>query len=117
MISYDNLIIQRQTHNWQSFSIFLFDHAIQLPKWALFCQPYAVCAGMEPRQDFLPCGPARIPYVAEKESKLELASAMVRQVMPEFSAQKNVIIMCGSWYVCRAKGTERESRRLAERAF
>ena len=60
----------------------LFDHAIQLPKWALFCQPYAVCAGMEPRQDFLPCGPARIPYVAEKESKLELASAMVRQVMP-----------------------------------
>ena len=35
----------------------------------------------------------------KKESKLELASAMVCQVMPEFSAQKNVIILCDSWYV------------------
>ena len=35
----------------------------------------------------------------KKESKLELASAMVRQVMPEFSAQRNVIILCDSWYV------------------
>ena len=35
----------------------------------------------------------------KKESKLELASAMVRQVMPEFSTQKNVIILCDSWYV------------------
>lgn len=35
----------------------------------------------------------------KKESKLELASAMVRQVMPEFHAQKNVIILCDSWYV------------------
>ena len=50
----------------------------------------------------------RISYLAvplgyrmwqKKESKLELASAMVRQVMPEFSAQKNVIILCDSWYV------------------
>lgn len=31
-------------------------------------------------------------------SKLELAVSMVRQVMPEFSAQKNVIILCDSWY-------------------
>ena len=36
---------------------------------------------------------------SKKESKLELASAMVRQVMPEFSAQRNVIILCDSWYV------------------
>ena len=36
--------------------------------------------------------------MAEKESKLELAASMVRQVMPEFSAQKNVIILCDSWY-------------------
>ena len=35
----------------------------------------------------------------KKESKLELASTMVRQVMPELSAQKNVIILCDSWYV------------------
>lgn len=35
----------------------------------------------------------------KKESKLELASAMVRHVMPTFSAQKNVIILCDSWYV------------------
>ena len=50
----------------------------------------------------------RISYLAvplgyriwqKKESKLELASAMVRQVMPEFSAQTNVIILCDSWYV------------------
>ena len=50
----------------------------------------------------------RISYLAvplgyriwqKKESKPELASAMVRQVMPEFSAQRNVIILCDSWYV------------------
>ena len=35
----------------------------------------------------------------KKEAKLELASAMVRQVMPEFPTQKNVIILCGSRYV------------------
>ena len=50
----------------------------------------------------------RISYLAvplgyriwqKKESKLELASAMVRQVMPGFSAQRNVIILCDSCYV------------------
>lgn len=35
----------------------------------------------------------------KKESKLELAASMVRQVMPEFSKKKNVIILCDSWYV------------------
>ena len=35
----------------------------------------------------------------KKESKLELAAAMVRQVMPEFIQKKNVIILCDSWYV------------------
>jgi len=35
----------------------------------------------------------------KKESKLEPAAAMVRHVMPEFYRQKNVIILCGSWYV------------------
>ena len=57
------------------------------------------------------CVPAwrkhRIVYLAvplgyrmwKKEiSKLELAASMVRQVMPELSAQKNVIILCDSWY-------------------
>ena len=34
----------------------------------------------------------------KKESKLELAASMVRQVMPEFSSTKNVIILCDSWY-------------------
>ena len=34
----------------------------------------------------------------KKESKLELAASMVRHVMPEFSSQKNVIILCDSWY-------------------
>ncbi len=50
----------------------------------------------------------RISYLAvplgyrmwqKKESKLDLASAMVRQVMPEFSSQKNVVILCDSWYI------------------
>ena len=35
----------------------------------------------------------------KKESKLELAASMIRQVMPEFSGRKNVIIICDSWYV------------------
>ena len=43
--------------------------------------------------------PLRYRMWQKKESKLELASAMVRQGMPEFSAQKNVIILCDSWYV------------------
>ena len=34
----------------------------------------------------------------KKESKLELAASMVRQVMPVFASQKNVIILCDSWY-------------------
>ena len=34
----------------------------------------------------------------KKESKLELAASMVRQVMPELASQKNVIILCDSWY-------------------
>lgn len=32
------------------------------------------------------------------ESKLDLAASMVRQVMPELSSEKNVIILCDSWY-------------------
>lgn len=35
----------------------------------------------------------------KKETKLELAASMVQQVMPEFQEQKNVIILCDSWYV------------------
>ena len=35
----------------------------------------------------------------KKESKLELAASMIRQVMPEFRNKKNVIILCGGWYV------------------
>lgn len=35
----------------------------------------------------------------KKESKLELATSMVRQVMPEFSQQKNVINLYDSWYM------------------
>ena len=31
-------------------------------------------------------------------SKLELAASMVRQVMPELSGVKNVILLCDSWY-------------------
>ena len=34
----------------------------------------------------------------KKESKLELAASMVRQVMPEFKAKKNVLILCDCWY-------------------
>lgn len=34
----------------------------------------------------------------KEESKLELAASMVRQVMPAFASQKNVIILCDSWY-------------------
>ena len=35
----------------------------------------------------------------KSESKLELAAAMVRQVMPKFQDKENVIILCDSWYV------------------
>ena len=35
----------------------------------------------------------------KKESKLELAAAMVRHVMPEFHGRRNVILLCDSWYV------------------
>ena len=35
----------------------------------------------------------------KKESKLELAASMVRQVMPELRHKRNVIILCDSWYV------------------
>lgn len=34
----------------------------------------------------------------KEESKLKLAASMVRQVMPELSSKKNVIILCDSWY-------------------
>ena len=34
----------------------------------------------------------------KKESKLELAASMIRQVMPEFQEKKQVIILCDSWY-------------------
>ena len=34
----------------------------------------------------------------KKESKLELAASTVRQAMPVFASQKNVIILCDSWY-------------------
>ncbi len=34
----------------------------------------------------------------KRESKLELAASMVRQVMPEFSSKKNVVILCDSWH-------------------
>ena len=32
------------------------------------------------------------------ETKLELAASMIRQVMPEFHAKKNVLLLCDSWY-------------------
>lgn len=34
----------------------------------------------------------------KEKSKLALAASMVRQVMPVFSSQKNVVILCDSWY-------------------
>ena len=34
----------------------------------------------------------------KKASKLQLAASMVRQIMPEFSRKKNVIMLCDSWY-------------------
>lgn len=34
----------------------------------------------------------------KKESKLELAASMIRQVMPEFQGKEHVAILCDSWY-------------------
>ncbi len=48
---------------------------------------------------FLCIDDTMVSKFGKKESKLELASAMVRQMMPAFSAQSNVIILCDSWYV------------------
>ena len=35
----------------------------------------------------------------KKESKLELAASMIRQVMPEFHSKDHVVILCDSWYI------------------
>ena len=35
----------------------------------------------------------------KQKSKLELAADMIRQVMPECQKQKNVILLCDSWYM------------------
>ena len=35
----------------------------------------------------------------KQKSKLELAADMIRQVMPECRKQKNVILLCDSWYM------------------
>ena len=37
----------------------------------------------------------------KKESKLELAASMIRQVMPEFQEKKQVIILCDSWCIMK----------------
>ena len=34
----------------------------------------------------------------KKESKLELAVSMIRQVVPEFHSKDHIIILCDSWY-------------------
>lgn len=34
----------------------------------------------------------------KETSRLELAANMVRQIMPDLSSQKNVILLCDSWY-------------------
>ena len=48
----------------------------------------------------------KVPYLSvplgyrmwrKKESKLELATSMIRQVMPEFHSKDHVIIPCDSW--------------------
>ena len=40
----------------------------------------------------------------KKESKLELAASMIRQVMPEFLSKEHVIILCDSWYTKKKSG-------------
>ena len=45
------------------------------------------------------CVPLGYRMWQKKDSKLELVASMVRQVMPAFTKQKNVIILCDSWYV------------------
>ncbi len=35
----------------------------------------------------------------KQKSKLELAADMIRQIMPECRKQKNVILLCDSWYM------------------
>ena len=41
----------------------------------------------------------------KKESKLELAASMIRQVMPEFQEKKQAIILCDSWYTKQNLGS------------
>ena len=43
-------------------------------------------------------GPLGYRMWRKKESKLELATSMIRQVMPEFHSKDHVIIPCDSWY-------------------
>ncbi len=43
--------------------------------------------------------PLRYRMWQKRESKLELATSMVRQVMLELSGRKNVILLCDSWHV------------------
>ena len=42
--------------------------------------------------------PLRYRMWKRETSKLELAASMVRQVMPTFFSQKNVVIFCNIWY-------------------
>ena len=56
----------------------------------------------------------------KKESKLELAASMIRQVMPEFHSKDHIIILCDSWYTKQNLdliGNARIDSALSERTF
>lgn len=62
----------------------------------MLCVPYADKKDGAIRYISIPLG---YRMWKKKESKLELAASMIRQVMPEFIQKRQVIILCDSWYV------------------
>ena len=72
---------------------------LQLSEWTLFCEHSALrpCWSQE-KVSYLSCCASRVPNVAKKEFKLELAASMIRQVVPEFQRKEHVVLLCDSWY-------------------
>ena len=99
----DDTMVPKAGKKFEQISI-LYDHAAHNGNSYLnghcfvsvmLCIPYADSMNSAIRYISIPLG---YRMWKKAESKLELAASMIRQVMPEFSQTKQVIVMCDSWY-------------------
>ena len=99
----DDTMVPKAGKKFEQVSI-LFDHAAHNGNSYLnghcfvsvmLCIPYADDKNSAIHYISIPLG---YRMWKKTESKLELAASMIRQVMPEFSQKKQVIVMCDSWY-------------------